>query len=120
MYRTSYLMTVVLFVAVAFFFDAAKVQAQQGGNGGNGSGGQGGTGGNGGGSGGSGAGKHHHPAHGHAGHGSGTHGHGMGGAPAPVNGLGGVFTPAYRALMGTYTGSWTWNNGIVGIPARRP
>jgi hypothetical protein len=51
----------------------------------------------------------------------GTHAHGMGGTSAPVNGMGGAFSPAYRALMGTYpgTGTWTWNNGIVGIPARR-
>jgi len=40
-------------------------------------------------------------------------------APPHINGMGGEFTPAYRALMGTYTGSWGWNNGIVGMPARR-
>jgi len=48
MFQTNYLLTVVLFLAVAFFLDAGKVQAQQGGNGGNGIGSQGGNGGNGG------------------------------------------------------------------------
>jgi hypothetical protein len=48
---------------------------------------------------------HHHHAHHPA-------GGGMAGGTG-TNGVGGEFSPAYRALMGTYGGSWGWNNGIV-------
>jgi len=51
-------------------------------------------------------------------------GGGGGGSGTPINGAGGFFSPEYKKLMGTYTGSWTWSfNGsptIVGMPGRKP
>jgi hypothetical protein len=51
-------------------------------------------------------------------------GGGGGGSGIPINGAGGFFSPAYKALMGTYTGTWTWDfNGsptIVGMPGQKP
>jgi hypothetical protein len=49
-----------------------------------------------------------HPAH--------KGGKGGGSAPPPVNGTGGFFTQAYKDLMGKFPNSWTWDQGIQGMP----